>query len=98
MKNRILRAALIALTILPLACGITDPDFDEDGVVLFLDVEGGCWVIDTGPLRLEPINLTEEFQIDGLLVAFQADLRTDVASICQVGQIVELTSIRAREG
>ncbi len=70
MKNRILRAALIALAILPVACGITDPDFEADGVVQFIDVEGGCWVIDAGPLRLEPINLTEEFQVDGLPVTF----------------------------
>jgi hypothetical protein len=70
---------------------------DQDGVVLFLEIEGGCWVIDAGPVRLEPINLTEEFQVDGLLVSFQAVERTDLASICQVGQIVELTSIRVRE-
>ena len=97
MNTRILRAALIALTVLPVACGITDPELDQDGVVLFLEIEGGCWVIDAGPVRLEPINLAEEFQVDGLLVSFQAVERTDLASICQVGQIVELTGIRVRE-
>ena len=97
MNTRILRAALIALTVLPVACGITDPELDQDGVILFLEIEGGCWVIDAGPVRLEPINLAEEFQVDGLLVSFQAVERTDLASICQVGQIVELTSIRVRE-
>ena len=97
MNTRILRAALIALTVLPVACGITDPELDQDGVILFLEIEGGCWVIDAGPVRLEPINLAEEFQVDGLLVSFQADERADLASICQVGQIVELTSIRVRE-
>ncbi len=99
MRNRIvIRAILLALATLPAACGIADPDFEDDGVVRFIDVEGGCWVIDAGTVRLEPINLTEEFRIDGLLVYFEADERTDVASICQVGQIVELTSIRVRGG
>ena len=94
MKNHIRRMALIALTMIPAACGITDPDFEDDGVVHFIDVEGGCWVIDAGEVRLEPINLTEEFRVDGLAVHFEAQERTDLASICQVGRIVELTSIR----
>ena len=95
MRNRSIRAAFTALLLLPAACGITDPDIDADGVVRFIDVEGGCWVIDTADQRLEPINLTSEFQIDGLNVSFQASERTDLASICQVGQIVELESIEA---
>ena len=69
-----------------------------NGPLSIIDVEGGCWVIDAGPVRLEPINLTEEFQVDGLLVAFEANARPDLASICQVGRIVELTSIRVRDG
>ena len=97
MRNRIvIRAILLALAILPAACGITDPDFEDDGVVRFIGVEGGCWAIDVGEVRLEPINLTEEFRVDGLLVHFEAEERTDLASICQIGQIVELKSIRVR--
>ena len=97
MRNKIVvRASLLVLAILPVACGITEPDFEEDGVVHFIDVEGGCWVLDVGEVRLEPINLTEDFRVDGLLVFFEADERTDLASICQVGQIVELKSIRLR--
>ena len=92
-----LRAALFAMALTPTACGITDVDFEDEGVVRFLDIEGGCWVIDVGEVRLEPINLEDPFRIDGLLVSFQADDRPDLASICQVGRLVELKSIRVRD-
>ena len=98
MSSRIvIRATLLALAILPAACGVTDPDFEDDGVVRFVEVEGGCWVIDAGEVTLEPTNLTQEFQVDGLPVYFEAEERPDLASYCQVGQIVELKSIRVRE-
>jgi hypothetical protein len=89
---------LIALELVVAGCGTTGPDFEEDGVVRFVDVGGGCWVIEVGETRFEPINLTEEFRTDGLLVSFEAKDRTDLASYCMVGRIVELSSIRVRDG
>jgi hypothetical protein len=93
MTNRILIAVLGGLLIFFAGCGVTDPDVDADGVVRFFDIEGGCWVIDTGDQRLEPINLQTEFQVDGLAVNFEATPRMDLASICMMGTIVELQSI-----
>lgn len=97
MSSRVFRAALIAMGLVVAGCGIAGSNLQEDGVVRFVDVEGGCWVIDVGDIRLEPINLTEKFRTDGLLVSFVAEKRTDLVSYCMVGRIVELSSIRVRD-
>jgi hypothetical protein len=90
---------LLALVTAVGACGLTELEIEspQNGVVRFVDVEGGCWAIDTGQTRLQPINLTEPFRVDGLAVSFAAEARPDLASICMVGQIVELTAIQARQ-
>jgi len=78
------------------ACGVVEVDESDSadaGIVRFVDVEGGCWVIDSPTDRYEPINLDESFRVDGLFVAFSAVDRADLASICQVGRIVEITEI-----
>ncbi len=93
MLQRPRRAVLFALTLLLHACGLIEPEVDALGTVRFIDIEGGCWVIDTPTQRFEPINLSSEFRIDGVGVLFQANERPDLASVCQAGRIVELTSI-----
>ena len=88
--------ASLCLTMAVAACGVTEPgdvDINDSGTVRFVDVEGGCWVIDTESDRLEPINLEARFRVDGLFVVFSANRRTDLATICQVGQIVEIVSM-----
>lgn len=76
------------------SCGITGPDVEADGTVRFIEIEGGCWIIEAGDVTFLPINLPEPFQVDGLAVDFEAEERTDLSSICQLGIIVELTEIR----
>jgi hypothetical protein len=104
MKINIQRTMLVALAIAATGCGLTDPGLDETGTVRFFEIEGGCWVIDatdtdTGAtVRLEPTNLPEQLRVDGLKVRFEAHPRPDLASICMVGQIVELTGIEAVDG
>lgn len=74
------------------------PDaFRIDGHVRFLNVEGGCWAIDAADgTRYEPVNLPAEFQVDGLPVRAALKPRPDRVSICMVGEIVEVLSIRRR--
>ncbi len=91
------RRALIPFFVLLGSCQITDPDVEANGVVRFHDVEGGCWAIEASGETLEPINLPGEFQVDGLSVVFEATVRTDLATICQVGRIVELDFIQIVE-
>jgi hypothetical protein len=44
----------------------------------------------------EPLHLAEEFRQDGLKVTFVARPRPEMASVCMVGRIVEIISIRRR--
>lgn len=79
-------------------CGTTGPETVSGvGTVEFLDLEGGCWAITTEAERYEPTNLPPEFEEDGLRVRFEAELRGDAASVCQIGPIVELQRIERAE-
>ena len=95
MSIRLLSTATAALLLSGASCDITSPDLDQLGTVEFVDVEGGCWTIESNGETYEPINLPEEMREDGLAVEFEATVRDDMASICQVGTIVELVRIRA---
>ncbi|MEJ2183717.1 MAG: hypothetical protein P8Y66_09345 [Nitrospirota bacterium] len=91
------------LLMAPLACasGGTAPSPEEPvitgkGTVRFVDVEGGCWsIVDEEGRRYEPLNLPDAFRRDGLRVAFKARARSDVASACMVGRIIEILQIEA---
>lgn len=87
------------------ALGLGDDDDDDDGneiegigVVEFVQVEGGCWSIRSENEVFEPINLPEGLRIDGLEVEFEGEIRTDVASICQIGPIIDLEEIELISG
>ncbi|MHC4709167.1 MAG: hypothetical protein ACYTA3_01730 [Planctomycetota bacterium] len=76
---------------------IDDPDaFWVNATVEFTPVEGGCWRLTTDETSYEPVSLDQEFQEDGLPVRAALKPRPDLASICMVGQIVEVLSIRKR--
>ena len=103
-KNVWRLATLFAVVVVP-ACGIVglgdDDDDDEneiegEGVVEFVAVEGGCWTIRSGDQVYEPLNLPEGLKIDGLEVEFEGEIRTDVASICQIGPIIDLEEIEVK--
>jgi hypothetical protein len=78
---------------------IDDPDaFWVNATVEFTPLEGGCWTLAVEDKTYEPINLAQEFREDGLQVRAALKPRVDMATICQVGQIVEVLSIRSRSG
>ncbi len=76
---------------------LEDGSFTIDGTVQFVAVEGGCWRIhgvDSTPY--EPTNLPSGFREDGLAVRATLAPRDDLASICQVGRIVDVRAIERR--
>lgn len=91
----LLLLSVAALALFAAACGlsVTTPDYRTSGTVVFVDVEGGCWGIETEDERLEPINLPEAFQRDSLDVRFDASRVEEAASICQIGPLVQIHSI-----
>lgn len=92
----------LAIAFLALAFGCTpvtvpaDPLAPVDATVEFLQLEGGCWSIKTADDVFQPINLAPEFRQDGLRVRVSMRRRNDMASVCMIGPLVEVLSIRTR--
>ena len=93
MSRSQFRAAAAALLIAATGCGVTTPDLDTDGIVRFVDVEGGCWGIESDGELYEPIDLPEAMQIDGLVVVFAAEILENRGSFCQIGPVIDLLRI-----
>lgn len=77
------------------AVEISTPDhLSIRATVTFVSIEGGCWtLVTTTGKRYEPVNLPAGYQEDGLEVRVTLRARTDMASICMVGDLVEILSI-----
>ncbi|MCQ1538879.1 DUF333 domain-containing protein [Methanocalculus taiwanensis] len=70
-----------------------EPPISGTGVITHIDLEGGFYGIISGAgTRYLPLNLAEEFKIDGLSVSFTATPE-DVMTIQQWGQPVTIISI-----
>lgn len=97
MREQLARAGAVALAVVLLAgsCQLIDSGnpLSEAGVVEFLEIEGGCWVLQTEQDTYEPLNLPEDLREDGLQVRFQAEVLQNVATICQVGPVIEIQEI-----
>lgn len=68
------------------------------GIVKFINVEGGCWLLDTRYGRLYPTNLESEFRVDGLKIIVSVRRRVDIATFCPVGDAIVTISQIARVG
>ena len=67
------------------------------GTVHHLDLEGGVYVIRTEDgAQYRPIELPEEFRVDGLPVEAEVKRRDDIMTIDMAGTAVELLDIRKR--
>jgi hypothetical protein len=72
--------------------------FSDSGTVRCFDMEGGfCGIIGDETGNFEPINLSEEFQKDGLRVKFTAIHLMDMFSTLMWGSKIEIVSIEEIE-
>jgi hypothetical protein len=69
---------------------------DTDGVVRFVNLEGGFYSLESVRGKFDPINLPGDYQHDGLQVHFRGIVRNDMVSVHMYGQILELTDIQRR--
>jgi len=74
------------------SCNLLEPEISDFGTVEFLEIEGGCWIIQTELEQFNPINMPAEFRVDGLEIQFEASGRIGGASFCP-GERIELSWI-----
>ncbi len=67
---------------------------EDTGTVKYLSIENGFYgIVSDKNQYIDPINLSNEYQIDGLKIRFTYKERTDLSSFHQWGKIVELVGI-----
>lgn len=65
-----------------------------EGRVVHMDLEGGFYGIQTeAGDKYMPINLADEYKVDGLAIVFKVKPRPDVMTITMWGTTVEITEI-----
>nr|WP_321257922.1 hypothetical protein [uncultured Pseudodesulfovibrio sp.] len=71
-----------------------DKSFILEGTVVHNELEGGFFAIkgQDGKTYV-PINLPEEFEIDGLSIRIKANPKNDVGGIHMVGEYIEILKI-----
>ncbi|MFQ5918553.1 MAG: hypothetical protein ACE5I4_00740 [Thermoplasmata archaeon] len=68
--------------------------FTASGTVVFSELEGGFFgIVSEGGERYDPLNLDDEFRIDGLRIRFEAELIRDRGSIHMWGRLVEILEV-----
>ena len=100
-----LSMALIIASALSCADGSTGPGrvpslppspLGTNATVRFIDIEGGCWALDTPRGRYEPIGLPAEFRVDGLAVVVTLRDAPDMGSVCMIAPLARIDHIHAR--
>ena len=70
----------------------------ETGTIVFNDFEGGFYGITVGDLKLDPVNLPDEFKIDGLEVQFLGRMFPHTSSFHMWGITFYIIDIERVEG
>jgi hypothetical protein len=101
MSLRFGLGALLLVTAGLHACGASAPSADapvktEPATVRFIQVETGCWVLETAAGRVQPVDLPEAFRQDGLAVEVVLRDAPAMMSACQVGPLKTVEHIAKR--
>jgi len=105
MRHALVRLSTVLLVGSTLNCTDTtgpggDPNFRglmaTPATVRFINIEGGCWELDTPRGDYEPIGLPAEFRVDGLAVNVTLRAAPDMGSICMIGPLARIDAISAR--
>ena len=100
MQVKIIAVGLILMLVFLMVglSGCTDDYVEGTGTIQYNDFEGGFYGIvgDDGE-NYDPINLPEEFQVDGLRVNYLLKILDDQMSIHMWGKVVEVIEIEMAE-
>lgn len=74
------------------------PSNTEFVKVIFFEVAGCGYMLQRqNQTRLQPMNLPEQYQVDGLELWVQYRIIQDVVTICMAGDVVEIIDIKKVE-
>ena len=90
-----IRALCVGTVLAISSCSLLEDDFLITGM-LFRHPQFDCWVVQTAGETYEVTNLPDAFQHDSLAVRALVVRRSDLASSCQLGPIVEVRRITQR--
>ena len=95
MIKKIVVSSLIFLLVLVLLTGCTKSDFiSGTGEIIYDDLEGGFYgIVSSDGDKYDPVNLPEEYKIDGLPVEFKLVKSNDTGSVHMWGTIVYVHDI-----
>jgi hypothetical protein len=68
------------------------------GTVRFVNIEGGCWQLQAqngARYELRPAQAPSRVLVDGAQVVLVIRLRTDLVSVCMVGDIVDVERVES---
>lgn len=99
LKQFVAGTAIVAVAMT--ACGSRPPAAGaapegEPATMRFVQVETGCWVIETKTERVQPVELAEEFKVDGLEVTVVLRDAPAMMGVCQVGPYKTVEKIAKR--
>jgi len=85
---------IFAYSVIWMALNPSNNIIEFDGTIKYIELEGGFYgIVDNNGNRYYPINLPEEYKIDGLNVHVKARIRRDIASIHMWGITIEIIGI-----
>jgi len=95
MNNKILIFLLFAVVVISLFSGCTKKDIiTGEGEIKYIDLEGGFYgLISSDGSKYDPVNLPDEYKIDGLPVEFELYKIDGAVSIHMWGEIVYINEI-----
>ncbi|MFN0098656.1 MAG: hypothetical protein ACKVS7_08270, partial [Gemmatimonadaceae bacterium] len=68
---------------------------DANATVRFSPLEGGCWLLEIGDERVEPVGMPEKYRVDGLRIYVVVRRAPNLATRCMMGPVVTLDVVRA---
>ena len=85
---------MICIFLIYFFCGCTKKIIEDTGKIQYNDFEGGFYgIISNDGEKYDPINLPEDFKIDGLLVRYKIRILDDQVSVHMWGMVVEIINI-----
>lgn len=88
---------LIIIVLLFVGCSDDNKTEYISGTIKYVSLEGGFWgIVSDDNKNYDPINLPDDFKVDGKRIVFSFIERNDLVSFYMWGTIIELKEIKSK--